>query len=429
MSKPNLRTVLPAVILPAVGIAVVLVIALSRRAPEAEPSAPAEPSARQAAQPADAAPVESRQPARVAPFRAWEQATADSDNPLPADWVKKLGDIRTRAAAARMLGEQKDRRACTYLRPYCADADATVRRSSIWALGEIGDMRSAMEISTRTGDPESDVRLEVAAALSKLAAAENPSEPVVSGLAESLKSEELPIRLEAARGLAKCKDDRGIQALVAFLGHADPAVRKSAEDGLRGVGEEMIPALTEALRNSRSNEDTLRNVRLLAIFKRKESAPTLVGVLEAVCQQPLGAQGSKDPPPVRQACVDALAALGPEILPELDKRVVSARCKLGLKEAGADVLKRFGSASVATISRRILSRQIFPEELELKLWIDTLAEIGDPAAAPALSSALTKPVNDKPMYKRIVDEAVKKIEAKSGAKLALPPAPSAQEAG
>lgn len=429
MSKPNLRTVLPAVILPAVGIAVVLVIALRRRAPDAEPSTPAEPPAQQAAQSADAAPGEARRPARVAPFLALEKATSDAENQLPADWVKKLGDIRTRAATARMLGEQKDRRACTYLRPYCADADASVRRSSIWALGEIGDVRSAMEISTRTGDPESDVRLEVAAALAKFATADNPSEPVVSGLAESLKSEELPTRLEAARGLAKCKDERGIKALVGFLGHADPAVRKSAEDGLRGVGEDMIPALNEALGRPGPNEDTLRNVRLLAIFKRKESVPTLVRVLEAVCQQPRGAQGSKEPPPVRQACVDALAALGPEIIPELDKRVVSARCTLGIKEAGADVLKSFGSASVATISQRILARQIFPEELELKLWIDTLAEIGDPAAAPALSSALAKPVNDKEMYKRIVDEAVKKIEAKSRTKLVLPPAPVAQEAG
>jgi len=112
----------------------------------------------------------------------------------------------------------------------------------------------------------------------------------------------------------------------------------------------------------------------------------------------------------------------------LDEQVVKGRCPLELKEAVADALKRFGSVAVAPISQRIVSRQIFPEELELKLWIDTLGEIGDPDAAPALSSALTKPVGDPTVYRRAVEEAVRKIETKTGKKLVLPPASREEDA-
>ncbi|MEI8120878.1 MAG: HEAT repeat domain-containing protein [bacterium] len=409
MIHPRFRFLLASLILPIVGIAIVIVFA-SRRTPAGE-----------------GRPTKTPEPAVVG---ALTKQPAGGEQ-LPPEVMRKLSDLKTRADTVRLLGEQKDRRAVSHLRSYCSDPDTTVRLNSIWALGEIGNMRSAVEIFMRTADPEPEVRLAVAVALSKLAAETDPSdvvvggqmEVVVGGLTESLKSEDLQTRLEAAKGLAKCKNDPGIKALVDFLGHADPAVRKEAEDGLRVVGESMIPTLIKALEHPGADETTLRNVRLLALFKRQESVPTLLGVLRAVCAKPqrVGAK-PQTPPPVRQVCVDALISIGPEIVPSLDEQVVKDRCSLGLKEAVADALKGFGSAAVAPIAQRIITRQIFPEELELKLWIDTLGEIGDPAAAPALSSALTKPVGDPTIYRRAVEEAVRKIETKTGKKLVLPPA-------
>ena len=415
MIHPRFRFLLASLILPVVGIAIVVAFA-SRRTPAGE-QRPAKTTETAVA----GAPAK--------PLASGEQ--------LPPDLMRKLSDLKTRAATVRLLGEQKDRRAISHLRSYCSDPDTPVRLNSIWALGEIGNMRSAVEISMRTADPEPEVRLAVAVALSKLAAETDPSdvvvgeqmEVVVGGLTESMKSEDLQTRLEAAKGLAKCKNDLGIKVLVDFLGHNDPAVRKGAEDGLRVVGESMIPSLIKALGQPGADETTLRNVRLLAFFKRKESVPTLLGVLRAVCAKPqrAGAQ-PRTPPPVRQVCVDALVAIGPEIVPSLDEQVVKGRCPLELKEAIADALKMFGSVAVAPISQRIVSRQIFPEELELKLWIDTLGEIGDPDAAPALSSALTKPVGDPTVYRRAVEEAVRKIETKTGKKLVLPPASREEDA-
>jgi HEAT repeat protein len=418
---------LPAVIVPIVGIVIVLAFASRRHPAGADLPKPTEGEA----SPAAATPQETATPPPVTePAEAAAPQTpagpASPGEQLPADLMKKLGDVRTRAATIRLLDEQKDPRASDYLRAYCSDPDTAVRLNTVRALGNLGDPRSAVEISMRTGDSDPGVRFEVAVALGKLISESDPAEAAVSGLTESLKSEDLMTRLEAAKGLAKCRNDLGIKILVELLGHADPAVRKGAEDGLRGVGEAMIPALTSALERPGANEDTLRNVRLLAIFKRKEAAPSFINVLQAVCQEPRDSPRSKAQPPVRQACVDALMALGPEIIPVLDQKAVSARCKLGLKEAVAEVLKSFGSAAVAPISQRIISRQIFPEELELNLWIATLGEIGDPAAAPALSSALTKPVNDKEFYWRAVEEAARKIETKIGQKLALPPAPDPQ---
>lgn len=403
MNKPNLRFVLFALILPIMGIFVVIIVGSRSR------------------------PTDLDRPKTVGTTTA-PTITRRTPGPgqLPDEIVRKLSDLKSRVATIRLLGEQKERNAVSYLRTYCSDPDVTVRSNSIWALGEIGDSRAALEIATRTGDPEPDIRMAAAIALGKMAAETDTAEAVLTGLTELLKSDDLLTRLEAAKGLAKCKDDKGIKVLMDLLGHADPAVRKLAEDGLRGVGESMIPTLIKALGHPGADETTLRNVRLLSLFKRKESVTTLLEVLRAVCTQPQTRAQPRTPPPARQVCVDALISIGPEIVPALDEQVVKGRCYLGLKEAVAEVLKTFGSVAVAPISQRIITRQIFPEELELKLWIDTLGEIGDPDAAPALSSALTKPVGDPTIYRRAVEEAVRKIETKTGKKLVLPPAPRSE---
>lgn len=399
MNKARLVSICVAVVLPVAGI--VTLIVCSGRCP---------------------APVEGPTPTgsgTPAVARAVGQGTAVGGDQLPSALVQKLSDLQTRAATARLLGEQKDRRAGPYLRTYCSDPDTTVRLNSIWALGEINDTRGAMEISTRTADPDPEVRLAAAVALSKLVTATDPAEAVISGLTDSLKSEDVKIRLTAAQGLAKCNNEVGLAVLVDLLGHADPVIGKGAEEGLRGVGEAMVPTLIKAL----AKEATLRNVRLLALFKKKEAGSAFLGVVQLVCADARSGSKPRTVSPMqvslRQACVDGLVAIGPEIIPVLDEQVIQGRCPLGVKMAGADVMKAFGSAAVAPIAQRIITREIFPEELELKLWIDTLGEIGDPAAAPALSSALTKPVADKEFYRRTVEEAARKIEAKTGKKLAL----------
>ena len=400
MNRARLVFICAAVVLPVTGI--VMVIVSNGRRP---------------------APVENPMPTVAG---AVGQRTAGAGDQLPPALVQKLSDLQTRAATARLLGEQKDRRAGSYLRTYCSDPDTAVRLNSIWALGEINDTRAGLEISTRTSDPDPEVRLAAAVALAKLVAATDPAESVVSGLTDSLKSEDVKIRLAAAQGLAKCNNELGLAVLVDLLGHADPAIGKGAEDGLRGVGEAMIPTLIKALAKPRVDEATLRNVRLLALLKKKDAAPALLGVVRVVCADARQGSTPQAAPPlqvsIRQACVEALIAIGPEIIPVLDEQVIRERCPLGVKSAGADVLKTFGSAAVAPIAQRIITREIFPEELELKLWIDTLGEIGDPTAAPALRSALTKPVDDREFYRRSVEEAVRKIEAKTGRKLPLLPA-------
>jgi HEAT repeat protein len=338
--------------------------------------------------------------------------------------VRKLGDLQTRAATARRLGEAKDRRAVRYLTAYCSDENPAVRLNSIWALGEIGDARAALEITMRITDPEPRIHLVIASALAKLVSETAPTETVINGLEECLKNEDTKVKLEAAKGLAKVKNEPGIKCLLMLLGHQDPATRKAAEDSLRSVGEAMIPALTQALGHARANEETLRHVKLVALFKRKDTTPALLHTLQVACLDTPDQEKFKTP--VRQACLDALADLGPEIVTIVDKEIVQGRCGLALKVAGAELLKRFPAQAVEPISRRVIARQIFPEELELKLWVDTLGELGDPAAALALSSALTKPVRNAEPYKKAVAEAVRKIEAKTGKKLDLPPPPPAE---
>ena len=76
---------------------------------------------------------------------------------------------------------------------------------------------------------------------------------------EALEDDEWAIREQAASGLGKLKDPRGVDPLVKALKDKDGAVRTAAVWALERVGDaRAVPGLVEALTDHTVREDVAR---------------------------------------------------------------------------------------------------------------------------------------------------------------------------
>jgi len=118
----------------------------------------------------------------------------------------------TRRAAARAGGRLKDERAEEWLLPLLRDAAGPVRRSALFALGQIGSANLGIHLRGRLRD---------------------------------LEPADLPYALEA---LGKSGDARVVSEVTRYLGHSDPSVRGAAALALFRLNDaSALPDLFAAL--------------------------------------------------------------------------------------------------------------------------------------------------------------------------------------
>ncbi|MGZ6266880.1 MAG: HEAT repeat domain-containing protein [Candidatus Limnocylindrales bacterium] len=243
------------------------------------------------------------------------------------------------------------------------DADPSVRRDAAAALGELGDPRAVEPLGLALRNPnwEHDWRDSGAAvdALGRLGA------PAVGTLISLFGYHSQVVRIGAAEALGAIGRP-AVQPLIALMGDADLETRELAAQVLTAIGDDAIQPLIEALNDP-------------AIGRRVRAAKVLgdIGDLRAV--EPL-ARALKDVHAgVRQAAAKSLG-----ILP--DNRVVGPLiAALGDSDPA---VRRTAALALGEMGDSHAVATLLPElrEPEWRHAVDCLVKVGEPAAAPLLST-------------------------------------------
>jgi beta-lactamase regulating signal transducer with metallopeptidase domain/HEAT repeat protein len=297
--------------------AIFLVVAAA--APSSPPPSDAAPSPALSAAAPDrdsvASPAQATPPPRAARPRA--TARPQPDDPEERRREDEHADAEDTAPPAPTSEAERDRRAML-VRALRSDADAGVRRSAAWALGEsVRAGESAILVATLRGDADGGVREMAAWALAR-----DRSEEVTAALAQALRKDaSAEVRATAAWGLGQ-RRHADATALVAALGDSSTEVREAAIWALGNARPDAAPAeLIAALR------DELSRVRVVAAWALTQiNDPASVAPLRA-------AFAREQDPEASRAIFRALVFLGdrsPEVLdraaaakdPELRSRAV-----------------------------------------------------------------------------------------------------------
>lgn len=365
----------------------------------------------------------------------------------PAAWmISQMQDSKTRADAARRIGEERAEEGVSLLRLYATDEDPAVRAACVVAMGQVGDTVSIPAVRLRIDDEDAAVRVAAVETMGHF-----PGDIPMAALSRAAVSLDARLRAAAARGLGRRSGSRPVAVLTklvrdadegvklaavrALSGKTEPAavrgiagamndgsadVRAAAADGLRRAGEQAMAHLARSLPASGSLAARMSAVRYLEEVGGAASVPALVAALEISPPLPPGGKSPLNSE-LKSRVVQALKTLGPEAVGPLEESAIKANVSIYAKRAVSEACIRFGKPAADAISRRILSWTVFPHPEELILWVTTLGEIGDASSAEALSRASLQNV---PGIGDVVAVARRRIEKRIGE-----PLPSADGVG
>lgn len=398
-------------------------------------------------------------------LRGARETTAPGGKVAMGDTVLALVDPKTRAAEVKRLVDSESVEAVPILRGFTKDEDPELRRLCVWALGELGVQESVHALRIRTGDRDPRVRIETARAFGKLF-----DRTAYEGLKDMLADEELSVRMTAVGAFTVVLPHAlAVDGLAMALDDPDPAVRVAVVEGL---GSRDHPSYLSCLIKAAADTNTPVRVAAVTALSARRGASAIAALARAVVddspdvrspahaaasqiREPLLPHLARVLPSVRTSDVrrevldllkeigglatvrcliallesgqdgpdtaafapevsELLVSLGEEVIPALDEEGIRGGCGLVAKRAVAAACVRLGKPAVEPIVQSILRWKLFPDEEELKIWVRTLGEIGDPAAVPALRRALAADVKD---IAELVAGAVRSIGAKSGNEL------------
>jgi len=257
------------------------------------------------------------------------------------------------------------------------------------------------------------------------ALAELGGDEAVAALGETLLHHRFfGARLVAAAALARIDTEPALQALRQGAGDADARVRAAVLTGFGAFPEqrELIAPLVRALEGDASYQARAAAAGSLGQFqdRRQEVTPPL---LRALAQ-------SSFLEAVPRAAIKALAELGaPEALPQALRLARYGSPQPGRADAmlALAILAGHGGhggddARRRTV-RRTLEDYLDDPDFEVRLKVpEALAELGDPAAIPALRRSLRAEVQDE--QRRPREEALRELQQQTAAN---PPSSQAQD--
>jgi HEAT repeat protein/beta-lactamase regulating signal transducer with metallopeptidase domain len=166
-----------------------------------------------------------------------------------APLVRQLDDPDpgARELAARALGSIGDPAASEGLMAALANDDAQVREAAITALSQIGEGDAVSFLTELLGDPEPEVRRHAAMALGSMG-----SSAAVDRLQQALSDPDRQVREHAARSLGRIGLQRAAAGLVRALSDPERDVREAVARALGTVGS---PAAVEPLIDALGDED------------------------------------------------------------------------------------------------------------------------------------------------------------------------------
>jgi HEAT repeat protein len=179
-------------------------------------------------------------------------------------------DIRVEAATA--MSELRSPSTVPALLNALADKSPTVRTAAAGALAYIGGRGVPGALRDRLSDPDADVRTEAARALGRLR-----DEAATEALAAALEDPIVTVRLAAINALGRLGGRRALEILVGSL--TNPELAPSAAPGIRRYGDSAGSALLVAL--PEMPVDTRHwAIALLAEAKVMDAVPILLEYLE-----------------------------------------------------------------------------------------------------------------------------------------------------
>lgn len=317
--------------------------------------------------------------------------------------VARLSDDKAdvRREAVEQLEALADRRALIPLVASFSDNHPEVRKAAVRAVGRFGDVSVVPALARLLRDPSEDVR---SAAVGALGAIGSPF--ALGALTDLLASGSDPVRNKVAYALGQIarapnagKDgEEALDRLVSAL--ATPSLRNAASEALRIAGQAATPALLRHLGGKLGGDPTTA-VRLLAqtgdaratqaltaeLERRRVAAPLVLEALGATGDPEalvpvLGVLASQDPQ-LRLAAMNALRPLlgsDGRASDILAARLADSELEVQVLAAEYLGVVRAKSAVPALLE---LVKSEAPERLR-RAAVDSLGEIGDPAASTTL---------------------------------------------
>ena len=162
---------------------------------------------------------------------AWSLGEGSRDNGVVAALGAALKDAnaRVRRTAAWSLGQIGDKGSVDVVVGALSDADADVRARAVWALGQIGPKQAPKQLVAMLSDKDEHVRELTAWALYEI---EDPS--TAPALQTALRTEQdKELQLAYIRALA-AMGEQSVDAIRGLLESPDPRVKSMAVHALAG---------------------------------------------------------------------------------------------------------------------------------------------------------------------------------------------------
>jgi HEAT repeat protein len=146
------------------------------------------------------------------------------------------------------------------------DANADVRKTAVWALGNIGDRSSADALAGALSDANPEIRKRAAWALGNTDLRHAPSQ-----LIAMLSDKDAEMREVTAWALYQIEDPAAIPGLQAALAHeSDKQLQMNYIRALAAVGEKSVDALKGLLE---SKDPEIRSIAVRALAGGNATGP------------------------------------------------------------------------------------------------------------------------------------------------------------
>jgi HEAT repeat protein len=384
---------------------------------------------------------------RIAVVRGFVVERKPAALPLLASWARQEGGLEFRLACVRALGEMGDARAAHDLGTLARTLQIRpeVRTAAVTALGTMPEERALPHLAFILTNEKQDDALRLAAMQS---IARYDSGEATALLGQATADDAIEVGTAAVAALAQRKTAEATDQLVAAMRSLDPRIRAVA---VAELGQRREAPAQAAVAQAASDPDetvrleALKSIRMadaaaaekmLNATDKRAGVPARLEVAKAIHRAPnvklaaallhllddLPRAEVQAVQELRREVRDGLLAMGGEALAPVLAAALEGECDAPAEQVAVEVCRALGRPAVEPIVAGILRWELFPDPEELKMWIEVLGDLGEPAALPAFNRALAQDIAG---MADVVAAARARIEKRNGAPLP----PCAPDAG
>jgi len=273
-----------------------------------------------------------------------------------------------------------------------SDRSTPVRGAAAIALGNLGDSRALGPLVDGLMDGDSFVRAEAARALTQLVLLGGPG--VVATTADLVEQAPEGAKVQGIRILVSLGSN-GAEGVVRLLGDPSPKVQGEAQVALEKMSSSAVePALRGALQPP--NPST--RAAAAALLGERGDAEAIGPLADLVSD-------STEAPEVRAAARGALSRMSPSVDVAAERRLLKESPDARRRLRSLVLLTAKPSGDVVPLCIGALRD---PDPLVRAYAVETLGDVGDRSALPALQAMLDRP--DSATMTHVLTAAIRRIE-------------------